>query len=103
MGSSEAMSSESMLLLLIGAGLFALGMLLMIGFSIWHWVVAFQEGLGPGLLSVLLPGYTFYHGVSRWREAKWPWVGQVAGLLVLAVGMFLMMWWVVDEASRGRY
>ena len=96
-------SSESMLLLLIGAGLFSLGLLLMIGFSIWHWFVAFQEGLGPGLMSVLLPGYTFYHGVSRWRDAKWPWVGQVVGLLVLAAGVTLMTWWLVDETLRRRY
>jgi len=67
--------------------IYALGLLMASGASIWLLVIAFRDKLAQGLLCLLVPCYAIYYIFSRWRETRGIFAMCIAPgvLLVLAV------------------
>jgi len=73
-----------MAVLIIAAvfGFFAFG----IG-GIWLAIIAFRESAGQGVLCLLVPFYALYYAITRWAEAKKPFVISLIGLILFIGGL----------------
>ena len=50
--------------------LYVLGLLMATWASIWLLVIAFRDKVEQGLLCLLVPCYSLYYMISRWRETR---------------------------------
>ena len=78
----------------IGLILSLAGWAAVIAFSIWLLVIAFQEDVLQGLLSLFVPFYVLYYVITRWETCKNPflfwlggWVAAGAGLAIATYGV----------------
>lgn len=72
------------------AALFVLiGMLLVLIGGIWLLVVTFKEGVLWGLGSLVVPVVSIAFVCMHWHESKKPFLLQVAGLVLIVVGVVM--------------
>ncbi len=74
----------------VGMILMAVGGIVMLVGSIWFLVVAFQESLLWGLGSILVPFVSLIFLIMHWDKAGKPFLIQLAGVVPMIVGSFLM-------------
>ena len=57
------------------------------GGMIWMARIAFKESTGQGALCLLVPFYALYYAITRWTDAKVPFIMVLVGLIALVVGL----------------
>jgi hypothetical protein len=68
-------------------GLTGLGYLLAMGSQLWLFCLIINECEPQAiLLALLIPFFLWFFALQRWDVAKWPFVFNVAGILLMLVG-----------------
>ena len=68
--------------------------LLVLGLAMWFlgelWIVAlaWQDGIMWGVVCLILPIGQFFYIALHWKESKWAWLLQTAGLMILILSNF---------------
>ena len=74
----------------VGLILWLIGMVLVAVGGIWLLVVAFQERVLWGLGCLLVPLVALVFVIMHWKEAGKPFLIELAGLVPLVAGAFMM-------------
>lgn len=70
----------------ISSALMIIGYILMAVGSIWVLVLAFQDSVVLGILSLIIPFVILYAVVKTWPESKAPLLSYLVGFAVAVVG-----------------
>ena len=74
----------------IGSALVIIGYILMAVESIWVLVLAFQDSVVLGILSLIIPFVIIYATVKTWPESKTPLLSYLAGFAVALIGAVIV-------------
>ncbi len=70
--------------------LYGIGILLATVGGIWIVVIAFQESVLWGLGCLLIPCIALYYVITHWEKTKKPFLIEVAGGVICAIGSALV-------------
>ena len=73
----------------IGLILSLIGYAAVFAFSVWLLIIAFQEDVVQGLLSLFVPFYLFYYVITRWETCQKPFFFMLGGLGAVALGLVI--------------
>ena len=75
---------------LVAMILYGIGTLIAIVGGLWIVVIAFQESVLWGLCSLFIPCVALYYVITHWEKTKKPFLIEVAGGLLCALGSALL-------------
>ena len=84
------------------AGLIVVAVVGIIAFIVgWIWMarIAFKESNGQGVLCLLVPFYAVYYAITRWANAKKPFIIVLVGLVALVGGFVPTIMGVKSEVE----